>query len=106
MTRAEVLNSYDVIGRGSITSPGKFEGEMLYVPAMWESTMHGGGDADFGSVQFVIFTDEDRKEFPEIGPTYGMAMEESEQGFIYTEEYETKAEYDAAVERMENAEAE
>ena len=31
MTRAEVLGQYHVDERGVIRSPGKFEGEMVYV---------------------------------------------------------------------------
>jgi hypothetical protein len=48
MNRAEVLAAYDVNPWGLIKSPGKFEGEMLYVPALWASCMEGAYDEDEG----------------------------------------------------------
>ena len=43
MTRKEIEQMYDVNEYGIITSPGKFEGEMVYVPYFWELAMGGGG---------------------------------------------------------------
>jgi hypothetical protein len=44
MTREEILANYTVSDRGTILSPGKFEGEMLYVPYFWGMSMEGGCD--------------------------------------------------------------
>jgi hypothetical protein len=101
MNRQQVLEAYTVDEKsGVIKSPGKFEGEMLYVPALWEQAMSGSSDFDEASVFGMVFDDADRKEFPEIGETYGIFLEESEQGFVNTEEFDTKEEYDAAAERV------
>ena len=62
MTRAEVLEQYQVSG-GSITSPGKFEGEAIWVPAFWAAAT---------------------SEWPELAPeTYVVIVWEDDQGFVY-----------------------
>ena len=43
MTRDEVLATYDVVD-GRIVSPGKFEGELYFVPAFWADALDGGSD--------------------------------------------------------------
>lgn len=97
MNRLQVLNAFTVDeSSGVIQSLGKFEREMLYVPAMWMDA-----DPVAGSVYGVVFDEADRKEFPEIGETYGMLMEETEQGFVNATEFDTQEEYDAAVARIE-----
>ena len=105
MNRQEVMESYNVDPvNGIITSLGKFEGEMLYVPVAWKCCMDGGADVDEGSVYGVAFTDEDRAEFPEIGTAFGMLMEESEVGFVMTREFETEEAYNIAVDQLRQAE--
>ena len=90
MTRAEVLAQYDVDANGIIKSPGKFEGEMLYVPALWDIVLDGGSDDeqdDDGLWVSTINVDAElRAEWPEIGDTKVIRLRESEQGFVYTEE--------------------
>ncbi len=106
MNRQEVMAAYNVDPvNGIITSLGKFEGEMLYVPVAWEFCQDGGADVE-GSVYGVAFTDEDRAEFPEMGTTFGMLMEENSVGFVMTREFETEAEYNLAVEQLQAASAE
>ena len=101
MTKSEVLAAYNVNDAGIITSLGKFEGEMLYVPAMWAYCLEGCSSFDDGSVFGVEFNECDFEEFPEIGESYGMLLEESETGFVSATEYDTKEEYDAAVASVE-----
>lgn len=36
MTRKEIAETYKVDERGVIRSPGKFEGEPIYVPYFWD----------------------------------------------------------------------
>ncbi len=53
---------------GTIIGPGKFEGEMYYVPYFWDQAMDGGDtvdDPEGMTYSVVEFTAEDRKEFPE-----------------------------------------
>ena len=97
MNRQEILAAYKVSKGGVIQSPGKFEGEMLYVPALWSACLDGCSSFDECGVYGTIFDDNDRAEFPEIGASYGILMSESESGFVHTTEYETREEYQAAV---------
>lgn len=68
MDRATILATYRVnIETGRILSPGKFEGEMLYVPYFWEAYCNGMADRDDGTVLGFDITPEDRAMFPELG---------------------------------------
>ena len=51
---------------GPITTPGKFEGEMIYVPYFWDLALGGFADRDNGKVYGFDITKEDRALFPEI----------------------------------------
>jgi hypothetical protein len=82
LTREDIERDYDVDETGLIHSPGKFEGEMLYVPYFWEIFMVGGADEDDGNVLTFGITDDDRKLFPELGTTEKLYLEESDQGFV------------------------
>jgi hypothetical protein len=100
MNRQEVLAAYTVSEQGVIASPGKFEGEMLYVPALWSACLDGCYSFDECGVYGTIFDDCDREEFPEIGESYGILMEESENGFVNVREFETREAYEAAIEQV------
>jgi len=67
MDRAEVYKAYKVDERGTIRSPGKFEGEMLYVPYFWDAYLNGCADRDDGNVLGFDILPEDREQFPELG---------------------------------------
>ena len=93
MNRAEVLAAYTVDANGIIRSPGKFEGEMLYVPALWDIGILGGAAFDEGGVYGYIFDESDHEEFPEIGSAVAILMEESDTGFVTATEFKTLAEW-------------
>ncbi len=82
MTRKEVLEEYKVVD-GRIQSPGKFEGEMLYVPAYWAAGLEGFADEDDGEVYVFELGAEDKKEFPELGGKRKLKLAESDVGFVY-----------------------
>lgn len=67
MNRQEILNEYNVSKEGVILSPGKFEGEMLYVPHYWGIFLEGCADRDDGKVLGFNISFEDRVQFPELG---------------------------------------
>lgn len=67
MTRGEITKAYAVNENGVITSPGMFEGEMLYVPHYWEMFLEGFADRDDGKVLGFDILPEDRQQFPELG---------------------------------------
>lgn len=59
-------NGYTTDDNGRITSPGKFEGQMIYVPHFWYAYLNGCADRDDGTVLGFNVTPEDRAEYPEI----------------------------------------
>lgn len=64
-TRKELEKIYKTKD-GVITSPGKFEGQLLYVPYFWEIFLDGGVDDEKGDVLIFKIDANDRKLFPEI----------------------------------------
>ncbi len=66
MTRQEIIKGYTVDQNGIIRSPGKFEGEMLYVPHFYEIWNDGFADTGNGTKASFKVTQEDREMFPEI----------------------------------------
>ena len=106
MTRQEIEQSYTT-QNGAIVSPGKFEGEPIFTPYFWDATMDGSADHEFyygegGNTEFLVaVTAEDRAMFPELDPTTQyVAISESDQGFVYSEEL-TEADAQKAIEQYE-----
>ena len=108
MTRADIEKAYNVnASSGVIQSLGKFEGESIVVPHFYDQWQSGGADEDFGSIAFFTVEDEDRAEFGnELFGIYGLALEETDQGFVYCTTCDTEQEYKDLVERAEAAESE
>lgn len=85
------VSDYRLNEKKIIVSPGKFEGEMYYVPTFWEASMDGADDEVSddarGHTYFILsLTPEDRARFPEIEPTECEAwMVESDTGFVSCE---------------------
>lgn len=51
ITKAAVREQgYEINDRGTITSPGKFEGEPWFVVALWDCVMEGGEDLLIGNL--------------------------------------------------------
>lgn len=97
MTRKQIETDYNVDEHGIIRSPGKFEAEMLYAPYFYDAMLNGESDPVNG-VDYFELTAEDKVEFPELINVYGVALEESEQGFVYVTTLDTKEEFDKDVE--------
>lgn len=118
MTREDILRDYTVDANKIIRTLGKFEGEPIYVPYFWDCALQGMFAEDVNGVFFMPLDESDHAMFPELylntwdgvtdptnKPVYGIALEESEQGFVYSKVYDTQAEYKADIEAMERAEA-
>lgn len=87
MTREEILEDYVVNEQGIITSPGKFEGQMLYAPHFWEASLHSMSDWERSDESFHYYGFKvllaDRKKFPELEPdVIQVEIWEDEQGFV------------------------
>jgi hypothetical protein len=104
MQRDEILKEFTVDSNGIIRNPGKFENEMLYVPYFWDAALNAGADDDIRGVFFAIIDDDDRAQFPELGESYGIALDESEQGFVSSTVFDSKDEYLEALERLQSVE--
>ncbi len=83
MNRQAVEEAY-TIENGRITSPGKFEGQKLYVPYFWGKVLEGWqDDEDEDGTPVFFVNDDDRAEFPEIHPKVKqIRLIEQEIGFI------------------------
>lgn len=67
---------------GRIRSPGKFEGEALYVPYFWDMYMDGFAQSvDDGVIKMAVELD-DRIEFPELEGIEEVWLWVTEQGFV------------------------
>lgn len=103
-------NGYQLTDHGTIRGPGKFEGEWFPALFYYDAWNAGAADAefDFGgdgivdAVAFFVVSDDDRRCVPELADTYGCALHNDDQGFISAAWYETKAEYDAAMDKCES----
>jgi hypothetical protein len=101
MTRQEIEQAYTIDKRGTIVSPGKFEGEPIYAPYFFYGSLDGYSEEFYygegASSEYLIeVTDEDRAMFPELDATTAfVAIGNSDSGHVYTEEL-TSAEADKA----------
>ncbi len=82
MTRQQILDEYDVDANGIIRDPGKFEGEMLYVPYFWDAFLNGMADEDEGEVLTFEVDDTDREQFPELAGIITIDLIETGDGFV------------------------
>lgn len=94
-------SDYSTNEHGIITQPGKFQGEMRYIPDFWSQGLDGCATEDIGTAYFFKVTDEDRSKYPELADVYGIAVEEDSQGFVHSAHYETASLYNVAVNQAE-----
>ena len=83
MTRIEIETEYKVNEMGIIVSPGKFEGEMVYIPHFWAIYLDGGADRDNGETLGFDVTAEDKAQFPELKRRKTVKLYVSNDGFVY-----------------------
>jgi len=100
--RDSIVKQYSINEHGIITDLGKFQTEMCYVPYFWEIGMNGFADEDADGVWFFVIDDDDRELFPDLGEAYGIALDQSEQGFVGSTVFDTKAEYLESLARCED----
>jgi hypothetical protein len=81
----ELRGTYECDEQGRITSPGKFEGEMCYLPYFYDLAMCGEGEFDDEDGTFTVTIEpEDRELFPQLAADHGdVTMIESDSGFVY-----------------------
>lgn len=81
--RTAILADYRVSAQGTILSPGKFEGEMLYLPYFYALMLEGEGDEVEGEDAAVFYvTQEERAAFPELGSARQVILRETDLGQV------------------------
>jgi hypothetical protein len=74
---------------GLICDPGKFEGEPLYVPHLWEVVLRGDGepaddpDRPGAAMDIVTLTDDDKRRFPALSGFDQALLWADDNGFVY-----------------------
>lgn len=91
LTREQLEENYRTNEIGCIASPGKYEGEPLYVPYLWENyVLHGFSTETISThtetAEVVEITDDIVDEFPELSDVDYVSLEESDSGFVYSSE--------------------
>jgi hypothetical protein len=88
MTRTEIETDYRLNDAGIITSPGKFEGQMVYAPYLHDLLQYDDGvelesnsDASSGTDALEL-TPEDLKQFPELEGFKVAVITEHNDGFV------------------------
>lgn len=104
MTRQEIERDYK-LRDGMIRTPGKFEGEMLYVPFYWDSGLMGCASHDVNGVWFFEILTDEKQMFPELADYYGIALEESDSGFVTATLFQSAEGYERSITRMEQEES-
>lgn len=96
-------DSYDVNEYGTIESPGKFESEPIYAPYFWDGDSTDTVYVDDHAIEFYIVDDDDRAKFPGLlDDVYGIALQESDQGFVSVEDFSSEAAYKTRVRELED----
>ncbi len=81
MTRQDIERDYQVVN-GRIVSPGKFEGEAVYIPYFWDAFLNGMSDRDDGTVLGFDLTPEDKAMFPELRRKRTVRLLQRDDGFV------------------------
>lgn len=87
-----------------VSGPGKFEGEPIYSPYLWDIAMNGFSDDiidDNGSTIDVCFINkEDMAVFPELKGSYAALIFADDIGFVYCV-LKTEKEYQSYIDGLE-----
>lgn len=79
MTREEIEKDYQVNEDGIITSPGKFEGQMIYVPYFNDQSLNGF----FDLAEWIEIENTDLEKFSELEGVFEIRLFEDDNGFVY-----------------------
>ena len=93
------IQAKDVCKGELITSPGKFEGELDFVPFLWEQSLNGFTQ-DVGNNYFVTL-DAIGINHPTL---YGAQLWEDGNGFVHCVWYETLSDFQCSVTQAEKHE--
>lgn len=85
MTRSQVMKNYEVDPNGKILTPGKFYGEPVYVPALWEYVSLGMSTQCKNSpgYEVIAICKDDIEEFPELAGYLEADFFEDSDGYVW-----------------------
>jgi len=83
--RQTLQQQYDTDDHGRICTPGKFEGEPIWVPYFWEIWLDGGADDDDGYYIGFDLTPDDVREWPELEACSRVELWQDDSGFVYAD---------------------
>lgn len=69
-------------GEEDVTRCGKFEGQAIYVPYLWEQSLDSGEHPDAHGVVSIEVLPEDKLIFPELRRRKRIRLIETDQGFV------------------------
>lgn len=81
LTRAEILKEWQVRD-GRIVSPGKFEGEPVYAPALYDLMLQGFADESDEGGDLLLVADTLSAEFPEVGDVQAFVVYTDDRGIL------------------------
>jgi hypothetical protein len=90
MTRIQIEADYHVV-EGIIRSPGKFEGEPVYVPYFFDLMLNGMADESYeddatgNTADYFNITPADRQEFPELEEVARVILYYRTDGFVVSD---------------------
>ena len=89
MNKRQALEQFNVNHCGIIQNPGRYEGEMIYVPHFWEQNDEDRrvGDPDYIEWRVFEVTEDDKAEFPELAKdrVTHIAIHENDDGSLEME---------------------
>jgi hypothetical protein len=94
------LEEFEVNEDNLILSTGKFDAEHISVPYFWDCVMEGDCETAFdgdNNIYFMVIGDTERDEFPELKDRYGVALYESQNGYVNAVWFYSRAEYNEAL---------
>jgi hypothetical protein len=102
MSLSQNLNLYTTDKNGIIQDNGKFEGEMVFIPYLWNDTPDENWINDERELS-IYFAKKVRKDWPEYAEglynTYAVVLASDESGFVFAD-YISKDEYNKLKERF------
>jgi hypothetical protein len=72
-----------------IRNPGRYEGEIYYIPIYWEMVLDGSADNEYiddnnNLIAVFHIGRDDINSYPELSDTLRLELWQSEDGFIYS----------------------
>ena len=99
-TIIDYREQFEVDETDTITSPSKFEGEHLSIAYFWDCALEGDAVTVWDGVTVIHFfpiTPSDLELFPDLKDRYGVALYETESGFVNSVWFESRTAYNEAL---------